>query len=571
MSASPTRAITGAVRGTGVATQPGMPRVWFTLLFAMAAGCSGDIFGGGDQRAPSTPTDLTKPPRPLGTTPAPVEPPVVPVTALRRLSAAELDRTLEDLTGDRSRLAVTLLPGTTFTPFDNDTALQAPSAIWVEAVERLADTITTQTLADPARRQRVLPCTPTNAQDLACLDRFITSFGRRVLRRPLTAAEVTEFRSLHTQALERGDFMTSVGLIMRRLLQDPELHFRIELGAPEADGSLKLNAFEVASRLSFFLQGRGPADWLLDLAASGALATTEGVRAAATRLVSEPAGRARVEEFHAMWLGYLTLPHDAAFNQRLVTESTALVRRVVFEQPGDYRRLFLSTETYVDPALATHYGLQQPAGGAAGWVPYGSSGRKGILSHGALLSNGVKSSDTSPTLRGLWIRNRLFCSEVPPPPPNVVADVPPPAQGGAVCKKARYAIHDSVQSCAACHNAMDPIGFGLEQFDRTGKFRSVEVDHPECQIDGKGALDGVGAFTGPGELADLMITTGAVEDCTVKQLFRFVNGRRERGEDAPLLAVLTEKFHAGGRRFETLLVDVVSHDTFLKRRLEATP
>lgn len=550
-----------------------MERVRFTLLLGLLlASCSGEILGG--VSAGARPDDVTtpaRPPPPAQVTEEPRAPPVVPVTALRRLSAAELDRTLADLTGDRSRLAVTLLPGTTFTPFDNDTALQAPSAIWVEAVERLADTITTQTLADPARRQRVLPCTPTGNQDLACLDRFIETFGRRALRRPLTPAETVELKSLHAQALERGDFLTSVGLIMRRLLQDPELHFRVELGAPQADGTTKLDAFEVASRLSFFLQGRAPSDWLLDLAQAGALDTTEGLRAAATRLVSEPAGRARIEEFHAMWLGYLTLPHDGAFNQRLVNESTALVRRVVFEQPGDYRRLFLSDETYVDPTLAAHYGLPAPAGGAPGWVPYGASGRKGILSHGALLSNGVKQTDTSPTLRGLWVRNRLFCSEIPAPPPNVVADVPPPAQNGVVCKKARYAVHDSVASCAACHTSMDPIGFGLEQFDRTGRFRAVEADHPECVIDGQGALEGVGSFKGPAELAELMIGTGAVEACTVKQLFRFVNGRRDRSEDAPLLALLTEQFHAGGRRFDALLVDLVSHETFLRRRLEVTP
>jgi len=500
-----------------------------------------------------------------------IPPPVVPVTSLRRLSPAELDRTLDDLTGDRSHLAVTLLPGSAYTPFDNDVALQPASAIWVEAVERLADTITTQTLADPTRRAKVLPCTPTGNQDLACLDRFIDGFGRRVLRRPVTAAEKTEFKSLHTQALERGDFLTSVGLIMRRLLQDPELHFRVEQGATTATGTISLTPFELASRLSFFLQGRAPADWLLDAAANGQLDTDEGLRTAATRLVSEPAGHSRVEEFHAMWLGFLALPHAADLNTRLVTESTALVRRVVYDDPGDYRRLFTSTDTYVDATLAMHYGLTPPSGTAFTWVNYGASGRKGILSHGSLLSNGVKQLDTSPTLRGKWIRNRLFCQEVPAPPPNVVADVPPPQQGGAVCKKDRYAIHDSVASCAACHRAMDPLGFGLEQYDRTGAFRSVEATHPECTIEGKGELDGVGQFTGPSGLADVMVSSGALEECTVKQLFRFANGRREREEDDGLIATLTAQFDAKGRRFDALLVDYVAHDTFKHRRLEELP
>lgn len=272
-----------------------------------------------------------------------------------------------------------------------------------------------------------------------------------------------------------------------------------------------------------------------------------------------------------MWLGFLSLPHSADLNARMVTESVALVRRVVFEQPGDYRRLFLSTDTYVDAQLATHYGLSAPMGTGFAWVPYGASGRKGILSHGSLLSNGVKQLDTSPTLRGKWIRNRLFCQEIPAPPPNVVADVPPPAQGGAVCKKERYAVHDSVASCAACHNAMDPLGFGLEQYDRAGAFRSREADHPECVIEGKGELDDLGTFTGPSQLADLMVRTGALETCAVKQLFRFANGRREREEDDGLIGALAEHFDTSGRRFDTLLVDYVSHDTFRRRRMEELP
>lgn len=555
----------------------GLTAVKRFLVGLLLSSCSGELIGGqplegllGSAGGGSGVATGAGPATGGGTTRV-IPPPVVPVTSLRRLSPAELDRTLDDLTGDRSHLAITLLPGSAYTPFDNDVGLQAPSAIWVEAVERLAETITTQTLADPVRRAKVLPCTPASDQDLACLGRFIDSFGRRVLRRPVTAAEKTELESLHAQALERGDFMTSVALVMRRLLQDPELHFRVELGATTPSGTVTLTSFELSSRLSFFLQGRAPADWLLDAAATGALDTDEGVRAAASRLVSEPAGRSRVEEFHAMWLGFLALPHSADLNGRLVTESTALVRRVVYDEPGDYRRLFSATDTYVDATLASHYGLTPPSGTGFGWVSYGASGRKGILSHGALLSNGVKQLDTSPTLRGKWIRNRLFCQEVPAPPPNVVADVPPPQQGGAICKKDRYAVHDSVPSCAACHRAMDPLGFGLEQFDRTGAFRTAEAAHPECAIEGKGELDGVGQFTGPSGLADLMVTSGALEECTVKQLFRFANGRREREEDDGLIATLTEQFDAKGRRFDALLVDYVAHDTFRHRRLEELP
>jgi hypothetical protein len=517
------------------------------------------------QPGPTDPTDPTVTP----TTPPPE--PVVPVTQVRRLTRSEYDATLALLVGDSKHTALGFLPGEAFKPFDNGYAEQQASAIWVEAAEHIAEAVTADVLADPARRSALLPCTPTGSGDTACLQKFARSFGRLALRRPLTDAEVVEFTDLHALAIQRGDFFTSMGLVMRRLLQDPEFVFRVELGTPVdgQPGTFALNAFEVASRLSFLLQGRTPPAWLLDAAEAGQLQSADEVRAAAQRLLDAPEGRLRIEQFHAMWLGYSSLPHPPAFNTELVTETSALVRKVIFEDKADYRGLFLAEQTYVDDPLATHYGL--PVTGQPGfhWVSYPAGTRKGILSHGSVLSNGVKQTDTSPTLRGKWIRNRLFCQEIPPPPPNVVADVPPPSQNGVVCKKDRYSVHDSTASCAGCHKQMDPIGFGLEGYDRTGKFRDREADHPECLITGEGNLEGVGSFKGPSGLADLMVTTGAVESCVVKQVFRFASGRLEKAEDQGLLYALTQSFNQRERRFDQLLLDLVTHPTFAQRRLEA--
>jgi hypothetical protein len=512
--------------------------------------------------------------------------PVVPVTALRRLTSREIDRTLQMLTGETHAHAKILLPATSAsgpaaTPYDNDILGQLPSVSWIEGVENLANTVVKETLADATRKALVMPCTPSSNTDMVCLEKFIRTFGRKALRRPITDAEVITFKSLHTQALERGDFMTSVGLIMTRMLADPEFHFRPEIGTPVAADVVQLNGNEIASRLSFFLQGRAPTDWLLADAASGALNTSAGVKTAALKLMGEPEGKAHVEQFHAMWLGFSDLPHDATFNSKLVTETSALVRRTLFEQPGDYRRLFNSTDTYVDATLATHYGLSPiPTGTAFAWTPYGNSGRKGILGHASLLSNGVKQSDTSPTLRGLWIRNRLFCQEVPPPPPTVAMDLPP-AMGTVVCKKDRLAAHTS-GSCAYCHDQMDPVGFGLEQYDNRGKFRMAEAAFPQCSISGAGSLLGFGNFTGSSGLADLMMTSGQLEECVVRQLFQFQVGRSfqinrgykgvkiaaEEIEDKPLVKNLTKTFETNGRRFDLLLAEIVSHPMFLQRRLE---
>lgn len=550
--------------------------LWLGVLLSVS--CDGVITGARLQPGVLSPEAAQPQPQPNPLPqpqPDPVQPepkPIVtPTSRLRRLNPRELDASLAMLTGETHGHAAALLPNPAASPFDNVVEGQLPSAAWVEGVEQLANQVATETFADPARRAKVMPCTPTGNADLACLSQFIRSFGRQVLRRPLTDAEVTRFGSLHAQALQRGSIDTSLRLAMVRLLVDPEFHFRVELGSAVTNGVMTLTEFEVASRLAFALQGRAPPAWLLAKAEAGELHGTEALQVAARRLLDEPAGRAMVERFHALWLGYATLPNDAQLNERLFTETTALVRRVVFEQPGDYRRLFTSQETFVDAALASHYGLTAPATTGFGWAPYQATGRQGVLSHGAVLANGTKNGETSPTLRGLWIRRRLFCQEIPPPPPNVVMDLPPPMQGAAVCKKERLSAHSTNGSCAGCHHLMDPVGFGLERFDSTGKFRTAEPAFPQCSIDGQGELAGVGSFNGPAELASLMISSGALEPCVVKQVFRFAYGRTEQDEDEGWLAAVERSFTSSGRRFDELLVAMTTDEQFSKRRVEVTP
>ncbi|MFT3838264.1 MAG: DUF1588 domain-containing protein [Myxococcaceae bacterium] len=543
------------------------------LLFAtlVVCACTGKISFPSASDAPGVkPKDPITDPTMMQ--PQPEAPAVAGITALRRLTRTELDLTLAELTGDTHHTALTLMPGEDMKPFDDDYSKQIASAVWVEAAESLAQQITQDTMADTARKASVLPCTPSSDDDMQCLGEFIQTFGRRALRRPLTAAEVTEFSNLHSLARQRGGFDDSMALAMRRLLLDPEFLFHVEVGTPVAGdlaNTFQLTPYELASRLSFFLLGRGPSAALLDLADQGKLDTAAGIREVAAQLVDSAEGRAHVELYHAMWLGYFALPYDSTFNSELTTETNALVDKIVFGDKSDYRQLFLSEQSWVNDDLAQHYGL--PVSGQSGfrWVSYGTSGRKGILSHAALLSNGVKQTDTSPTLRGKWIRNRLFCQEIPPPPPNVSADVPPPAtDGGVVCKKDRYAAHATSASCSACHAKMDPIGFGLEQYDRTGAYRTTEQDHPECAISGDGAIDGVGSFNGPAGLADLMTQSAGFDDCVVRQLFRYESGRTEKPDDEPLIRDVTKAFVADGRRFDQLLVELVANPTFAQRRLE---
>src|SRR4051794_35381555 len=333
---------------------------------------------------------------------------VVSASVARRLSRAEIDATVGDLLGDATNPASRFLAEDEYTPFDNDYTRQKPSAALIDALEATADDIAARVLA-PASRSRIVPCTPTGPGDAACFRQVIETVGRRLFRRPLAEQEITAYLALQSFATENNpavphDFYTAVNLMLRSMLQDPEFLYRIEVGTPAtAPGVLRLNSYEIATRLSYFLVGSAPDDRLLDLAKTGALADPEQRRAEATRLLADPRARDQVHRFHAMWLGYRAIPGSADLLAAFNPETTTLIDKVVFDQPASYLTLFSADQTYVNDLLADQYGLPRPAGGA-GWVPYGGAGRAGILSHGAVLAAFSKFSDTSPTQRGILVQ-----------------------------------------------------------------------------------------------------------------------------------------------------------------------
>jgi hypothetical protein len=396
----------------------------------------------------------------------------------RRLSRNEYDNTLRDLLGDESRSGFVKLPEDVLDPFDNDFTTQQPSGILVEAAESLAFDASARLLADPAKRDAVIGCTPTAAGDTACLRSFVISFGRRALRRPLTPAEIEQYVAFSAMSVEANDFYVGAGMVIAALLQDPEFLYRIERGTPvpHRKGMYRLNDYEVGTRLAYFIWGSTPDDELLDAAGRGELRTPEQVRRAAERMLADPRAKTRLDRFHAMWLGYQKLPHAADLTASMRTETQKLVERIVFDEHRPWTDLFTTQETYIDARLADIYGMPVPDGGA-GWVTYAGPGnRAGLLSTGAFLSVAGKFGDTSPTQRGRLIRERLMCQPVPPPPPNVNVDEPPKSTTTSTCKIDRYAQHRADGSCFGCHNQMDPVGFGLENFDQQGRWRDHDVD-----------------------------------------------------------------------------------------------
>jgi hypothetical protein len=490
---------------------------------------------------------------------------------LRRLTTFEYDNTLRDLLGETMRPGAGVLPADARTPFDNDHTVQEPSKALVDGLELIAREATDRLLADKPRLTSVVGCAASKPDDADCFRRFVTSFGRRALRRPLSAEEVTRYeKKFLPAATTANDFGAAVALAVQAFLQHPELVYRTEIGKPVANqpGLFVLSDFEIATRLSYFLWGAPPADWMLDLAGQGALSKSAGVRDAAWRMLGDARARALVERFHALWLGYESMsPPTPELGAAMKKETSALIERVVFETQKPWRDLLRAEDTFVDAGLARHYGL--PAG-ATGWTRYpaGPDARRGLLSHATFLSNGAKAGDTSPTMRGIAIRELLMCDEIPPPPPGVDSDTPPAGMAASDCKEDRYNVHRA-GGCASCHALIDPIGFGLERYDHQGRYRTSEPGNAACAIRGQGAVDGIGNFSGPAQLSDLLLTSGKLESCLQKQLYRFAVGRTALdANDKAFLARMAELLGAGRTdfRLDELLLDFVSADAFRHRR-----
>jgi hypothetical protein len=492
------------------------------------------------------------------------------VTGARRLTVAETNQVLFDLLGEDSAPARRFLPEDLLNPFDNDWVEQEPSVGFVEGADSLARYVTERLLADTARLDSVVGCSPSGAGDQACMEEFIRRFGRRALRRPLREEEVQQYLALQDFGVQANDFYVGVETVLWAILQDPEFLYRIEIGSEvEDDPTLRrLNSYEVASRLSFFLLGTTPSDDLLDSAQAAEESDEplglEVVGELAQQMLEDPRARQRAVDFHAQWFGFNVISNAGSLEDDMEAESAALIERVLFEEKLPWANILTFGETYLTPELAEHYGLPAPSG-EHGWVPYGDSGRAGLLSHGSFLTVGARFSDSSPIQRGLAVRTRLLCQVMPPPPPDVNVD--DPLDGAGECKWDHFS-PTREGTCYGCHALINPIGWGLEGYDRTGAHRTTDVYGCDLGERTVGEVPGLGTFSGPGELGHLLADSQEIRTCLTTQLYRFAMGRSElREEDNSMIAALAEA-QTEDILFDQLIVDLTSSRAFIHRKIE---
>jgi len=561
--------------------------MWFVA--ALASACANGVLeapvgaqepGAAPQSGGSTPRPTgtgATPPNPntgdVGGTPAAESGPYAPLAAtLPRLTASQFQRSLTLVLGPELPTPTLEADTNPYLFYAIGAATTVLSEQGTELYAQAAMEIGSAVFSDVDRRARVLGCAPS-APDDACAEAFVRATGRRLFRRPLSEDEVGEALDLSRDTAE-GDPLRGLEAVLAAQLQSPSFVYRVELGEPAPDspaGGLRYSAFEMASRLAFLLTDAGPDDALLDAAARGELLDDASVEAQARRLLATPSAREAVQAFFAQYFDLARLQQVSrdparypgftpALLEAMETEVRLLVDDVVFRRRGDVRGLFSARRGYVNSELAALYGVDAPGATRATFVPvhFGpETPRAGLLTSGAFLTMNAHPTETSPTLRGKFVRERVLCQEVPPPPPNIDLDLAR-QEGEAPTLRERLEQHRSNPICAGCHAFVDPPGFLFEHYDSVGRYRTEAEGFP---INAAGDLDSV-PLDSALDLADALSSDPRVSACMTRQLFRHALARLDERSDRDLLKALDARFAASGYDFQELLVALALSEGF---------
>ncbi len=484
-----------------------------------------------------------------------------PPSQIRRLTESQYRSVIADVFGPDIKIVGRFEPDLRIDGLQAvGTSAVSVTAAGLEQYENLARNISVQ-VTDEQHRAKLVGCAPssTDHNGAACARQFFQRIGLQLYRRPLAEAEVTALAKATTDATAKlGNFHGGLAATLSGMLTSPEFLFRIDR---PASSRRSIDAWSKASRLSFLLWNSMPDQTLLDEARSGALDTQAGLTKAVDRLIASPRFEQGVRAFFTDYLrldGMDDLAKDSliypAFSQAISTSLGEQTLRTIswflVEQKGDYRDLFTTRSIAMNRSLGPIYDIPVSK---SGWFMYEfpqGDPRTGLLTHASLLAQHSHPGRTSPTLRGVALREIFLCEKIPAPPANVnfavVQNVDNPT---LKTTRARLQAHLDDEECASCHRRTDPMGLGLEQFDGAGQFRKVE--HDEI-IDVSGDFEKQ-AFNGAAALGKLFGNNPRVSSCLVQSAWRYANGRNPSGTDAADITRLDQSFVAGGHRFPSLM------------------
>lgn len=436
----------------------------------------------------------------------------------------------------------------------------------------------------PSSHTRLISCRPSpGTAYLACARVILKSLATRAFRRPVTEDELRRLLDLVSQAEKEGQsFERGIQLAVQATLSSPQFLFRIERDdAEEAGASVRgLTGYEVATRLSYFLWSTMPDDELFRLAGSGTLLRRDVLEQQVQRMLRDPRRIALAKNFAMQWLNLRNLQHfwpsrkvfpdfKMQLRDAMQTETELFFDSIVAEDRSIFD-LIDANYSFVNETLARHYELPAVKGSQFRKVVFNDAVRGGLLGQASILAVTSNATRTSPVKRGKWILENLFDDPPPPAPPGVPplkVDQKQTAHLATGTLRQQMEQHRANPACAACHTRMDALGFGLENFDALGRYRTQEKDQP---IDASGTLPGGITFRGPAELKVILKQKRPeFRRCLSVKMLTYALGRGIEFSDRCLVAKVTEEIAARQDRFSAVVLAIVQSDAFLKRRCQS--
>lgn len=408
----------------------------------------------------------------------------------------------------------------------------------------------------------------------------LLDFAARAYRRPLTKADRADLLSFYKEAREglRLTHEEAMRESIVLLLTSPKFSYRVDL-VEAAGGVQPLSDFDLASRLSYFLWSSMPDAELLDLAAAGDLHQPQVLAAQARRMLQDERVRALAVEFGGNWLDFRDFEQIGTVDRERFPTFSDELRDAMYEEPIRFlldvfqrNRSILdflyARDTFVNPALARHYGMPQGQGDERVWVRVEDADRYhrgGLLPMGAFLTKNAPGLRTSPVKRGYWVAKNILGEQIPPPPPQV-PELPADESKMDLPLRQMLEQHRANPSCAACHARFDSFGLAFEAYGPVGDRRRFDLAGRD--VDARAAFPG--DVEGEGLEGIRRYIREHREDDFVKgftgKLLAYALGRSLALSDEPLIDEISQDLAADGHRFETVVESIVTSRQFLNKR-----
>jgi hypothetical protein len=425
-------------------------------------------------------------------------------------------------------------------------------------------------------RQRIFVCQPASPKEEdGCARKILSTLGRRAFRRDLTDSDLKSLFAVYQAGRRESNFNYGIEMALRAVLVSPDFLFRVERDpSGSAPGSVhRINDFELASRLSFFLWTSIPDDQLLNLAEQGKLKDPTVLTQQVARMLEDPKSQSFASNFAGQWLYLRNLPAQTPdpdeFPQfddslrRAFEQETEMFFESVLRETRPVTELLDAKYTYLNQRLAEFYKIPGVYGPQFRRVELTDSNRCGILGQGSLLTVTSYPNRTSIVQRGKWVLENLLGTPPPPPPP--VPPLDPHGKNGKLSMRQAMEEHRANPTCAACHSRMDPIGFALENYDGIGGWRDQDNGAP---IDASGKLPDGSAFNGLGGLTSLLLGRHREEYISTftEKLMIYALGRGVESYDRPAMRAIMREAAKQNTTIPALIDAIVKSPEFQMRR-----